>query len=170
MIYLILYCSQIYNKYIVIKTIIINFINFFSTNRGDYQNGWDIDQFSNDINELTEAMLIILEAGGFKGGGINFDTKIRRNSTDTDDLFHAHIGGMDMFARALLIADEILNKAEYKKIRKERYSSFDSGEGKAFEDGKLSLEEWKEYAIKNGEPDIKSGKQEWLENLINRFI
>ena len=77
MIYLILYCSQIYNKYIVIKTIIINFINFFSTNRGDYQNGWDIDQFSNDINELTEAMLIILEAGGFKGGDINFDAKIR---------------------------------------------------------------------------------------------
>ncbi len=139
-------------------------------NRGDYQNGWDTDQFPNNINELTEAMLIILEAGGFKGGGINFDAKIRRNSTDTDDLFHAHISGMDLFARALLIADEILNKSEYKKFRKERYSSFDSGEGKAFEDGKLSLEELREYAIKNGEPDVKSGKQEWLENLINRFI
>ena len=85
-------------------------------------------------------------------------------------MFYAHIGGIDMFARALLIADEILNKSEYKKFRKERYSSFDSGEGKAFEDGKLSLEELKEYAIKNGEPDVKSGKQEWLENLINRFI
>ena len=77
-------------------------------NRGDYQNGWDTDQFPNNINELTEAMLIILEAGGFKGGGINFDAKIRRNSTDPADLFHAHIGGMDTFARALIIADNIL--------------------------------------------------------------
>ncbi len=139
-------------------------------NRGDYQNGWDTDQFPNDVNELTEAMLVILQAGGFKGGGINFDAKIRRNSTDTDDLFHAHIGGIDTFARALLTADNILNKSDFKKLRKERYTTFDSGKGKEFEDGKLSLEDLRTYAIENGEPAMKSGKQEYLENIINRFI
>jgi len=139
-------------------------------NRGDYQNGWDTDQFPNDINELTEAMLVILQAGGFKGGGINFDAKIRRNSTDAEDLFHAHIGGMDAFARALLTADSILNKSDFKKLRKERYATFDSGKGKEFEDGKLSLEDLRTYAIENGEPAVKSGKQEYFENIINRFI
>jgi len=139
-------------------------------NRGDYQNGWDTDQFPNDINELTEAMVVILQAGGFKGGGINFDAKIRRNSTDADDLFHAHIGGIDTFARALLTADNILNKSDFKKLRKERYATFDSGKGKEFEEGKLSLEDLRTYAIENGEPAVKSGKQEYLENIINRFI
>jgi xylose isomerase len=139
-------------------------------NRGDYQNGWDTDQFPNNINELVEAMLIILEAGGFKGGGINFDAKIRRNSTDAEDLFHAHIGGMDTFARALIIADEILQKSDYKKIRRERYASFDSGKGKEFENNNLSLEDLRNFAAENGEPEIRSGKQEWLENIINRFI
>ncbi len=139
-------------------------------NRGDYQNGWDTDQFPNNIYELVEAMLVILNAGGFGGGGINFDAKIRRNSTDPGDLFYAHIGGMDAFARALIIADNILQKPDYKKFRSERYASFDSGEGKDFENGKLSLEDLREYAIKNGEPEIKSGRQEYLENIINRFI
>ncbi|HMU46689.1 MAG TPA: xylose isomerase [Chitinophagaceae bacterium] len=139
-------------------------------NRGDYQNGWDTDQFPNNINELAEAMLVLLEAGGFKGGGINFDAKIRRNSTDPEDLFHAHIGGMDTFARALITADEILRKSDYKKIRKERYTSFDSGKGKEFEQGKLSLEDLRSYAIENGEPVARSGKQEYLENIINRYI
>lgn len=139
-------------------------------NRGDYQNGWDTDQFPNDINELTEAMLIILEAGGFKGGGINFDAKIRRNSTDPADLFYAHIGGIDTFARALITADNILQKSDYKKIRSERYASFDNGEGKAFEEGRLSLEDLRSYAVANGEPAVVSGKQEYLENMINRFI
>ena len=139
-------------------------------NRGDYQNGWDTDQFPNDLNELTEAMLVILEAGGFKGGGINFDAKIRRNSTDREDLFYAHIGGMDVFARALITADNILQKSEYKKIRTERYKSFDSGKGKEFENGKLSLEELRLFAIENGEPKVISGRQEYLENIINRFI
>jgi xylose isomerase len=139
-------------------------------NRGDYQNGWDTDQFPNDVNELTEAMLVILQAGGFKGGGINFDAKIRRNSTDVDDLFHAHIGGIDTFARALLTADNILNKSDFKKLRKERYTTFDSGKGKEFEEGKLSLEDLRTYAIENGEPATKSGKQEYFENIINRFI
>lgn len=139
-------------------------------NRGDYQNGWDTDQFPNDINELTEAMLIILEAGGFQGGGINFDAKIRRNSTDPEDLFYAHIGGMDTFARALITADSILQRSDYKKIRAERYASYDSGKGKEFENGGLTLENLRAYAIEHGEPETRSGKQEYLENLINRYI
>jgi xylose isomerase len=139
-------------------------------NRGDTQNGWDTDQFPNDINEITESMMIILEAGGLQGGGINFDAKIRRNSTDQADLFYAHIGGMDIFARALVIADNILQISEYKKIRTDRYASFDAGPGKDFEDGKLSLEDLRNYAITNGEPKTLSGRQEYLENLINRYI
>jgi len=139
-------------------------------NRGDYQNGWDTDQFPNNINELAEAMLVILEAGGFAGGGINFDAKIRRNSTDAEDLFFAHIGGMDSFARALLSANDVLKKSEYKEFRHERYASFDSGKGKEFEQGKLSLEDLRQYAIENGEPETRSGRQEWLENIINRHI
>jgi xylose isomerase len=139
-------------------------------NRGDYQNGWDTDQFPSDINELTEALLIILEAGGFKGGGINFDAKIRRNSTDPADLFYAHIGGMDVFARALITADAILQESDYKKIRADRYASYDAGQGKDFEQGKLSLEDLRNIAISAGEPATISGKQEFIENLINRYI
>ena len=139
-------------------------------NRGDYQNGWDTDQFPNNINELTEAMLIILEAGGFQGGGINFDAKRRRNSTDASDLFHAHIGGMDTFARALITADRILAHGEYQRLRTQRYSSFDTEEGKAFETGAMNLESLRQYALGHGEPEIRSGRQEYLENLINRFI
>ena len=139
-------------------------------NRGDNQNGWDTDQFPNDINEVTEGMLIILEAGGFGGGGINFDAKIRRNSTDPEDLFYAHIGGMDVFARALITADKILQKSDYKKLRKDRYASYDSGSGKDFENGKLTLEDLRQYAIDNGEPKAISGKQEYYENIINSFI
>jgi xylose isomerase len=139
-------------------------------NRGDYQNGWDTDQFPNDINELTECMLVLLQAGGFKGGGINFDAKIRRNSTDAADLFHAHIGGIDVFARALITADAILQKSEFKKLRTDRYASFDSGKGKDFENGKLSLEDLRAYAVENGEPNTISGRQEYMENIINRYI
>lgn len=147
-----------------------NMLGSMDANRGDYQNGWDTDQFPNNINELVETMLPVLEGGGLQGGGINFDAKIRRNSTDPADLFYAHVGGMDIFARALIVADEILNKSDYKKIRADRYVSFNSGEGKAFEDGKLSLEDLRAYAIKHGEPATISGKQEYLENIINRFI
>ncbi|WP_285056008.1 xylose isomerase [Pedobacter ginsengisoli] len=139
-------------------------------NRGDYQNGWDTDQFPTNLNELVESMMIILEAGGFQTGGINFDAKIRRNSTDQADLFHAHIGGMDNFARALIIADNILQKSEYKKLRSERYASFDAGAGKEFETGNVTLESLRDYAIANGEPKTISGRQEYLENLINRYI
>jgi xylose isomerase len=139
-------------------------------NRGDYQNGWDTDQFPNNLNELTEAMLVFLEAGGVQGGGINFDAKIRRNSTDPADLFYAHIGGADTFARALITADNILQNSDFKKIRQERYASFDSGKGKEYEEGKLTLEDLRSYAIVHGEPEIRSGRQEYLENLINRYI
>ena len=139
-------------------------------NRGDYQNGWDTDQFPTNLNELVESVLIILEAGGFAGGGVNFDAKTRRNSTDLEDIFHAHIGGMDAFARSLVIADNILQKSPYKKIRKDRYASFDSGKGKEYEDGKLKLEDLRDYAIANGEPKQLSGRQEWLENIINQYI
>lgn len=139
-------------------------------NRGDYQNGWDTDQFPNNLFELTESLLVILESGGFKSGGINFDAKTRRNSTDLADIFYAHIGGMDTFARALLIAQTVLEKSEYKKLRKERYSSFDSGKGKQFEQGKLSLEQLKALAHTIAEPELVSGKQEYFENLINRYI
>jgi xylose isomerase len=139
-------------------------------NRGDYQNGWDTDQFPTHLNELVESMLIILEAGGFGGGGVNFDAKTRRNSTDLEDIFLAHIGGIDAFARSLIIADNILQKSAYKKFRKDRYASFDSGKGKDFEEGKLTLEDLRAFAISNGEPKQISGKQEWLENIINQYI
>jgi xylose isomerase len=139
-------------------------------NRGDYQNGWDTDQFPNNIQETTEAMLVFLKAGGLQGGGINFDAKIRRNSTDMEDVFLAHIGGADTFARALLIADKIITSSPYEKLRKDRYASFDSGKGKAFEEGKLSMEDLYKIAQENGELSLKSGKQELFENIINQYI
>jgi len=139
-------------------------------NRGDYQNGWDTDQFPNNIQETTEAMLVFLKAGGLQGGGINFDAKIRRNSTDMEDVFHAHIGGADTFARALLTADKIITSSAYNRLRTERYSSFDSGKGKEFEDGKLDFKALYEIAKENGELTLKSGKQELFENIINQYI
>ncbi|HOW31778.1 MAG TPA: xylose isomerase [Bacteroidales bacterium] len=139
-------------------------------NRGDYQNGWDTDQFPINIYELVEAMLVILENGGIQGGGINFDAKRRRNSTDHEDLFIAHIAGMDAFARALLIADKVLTDSPYIAMKKQRYESFDKGEGKAFEEGRLSLSELRNLAVKDGEPEVRSGKQEFLESLINDYI
>ena len=139
-------------------------------NRGDYQNGWDTDQFPNNIYETVEAMLVFLKAGGLKGGGVNFDAKIRRNSTDLEDIFIAHIGGADIFARALLVAEKLLTESPYKDLFKKRYESFDSGDGKSFEEGKLSLEDLYKIAQNNGELQLKSGKQELLENIINQYI
>ncbi len=139
-------------------------------NRGDYQNGWDTDQFPIDIYELVEAMLVIIEAGGFKSGGVNFDAKTRRNSTDLEDIFIAHIAAMDAFARAYEIAYDILEKSPYRKMRTERYKSFDSGDGKLFEEGKFSLEDLRKLAIKTGEPAQISGKQELYEATINQYI
>jgi len=139
-------------------------------NRGDYQNGWDTDQFPNNIQETTEAMLVFLKAGGLQGGGINFDAKIRRNSTDLEDIFYAHIGGADTFARALIIADKIMSSSSYEALRKERYASFDTGKGQAFEEGKLSMKDLYNLARENGELSLKSGKQELFENMINQYI
>ncbi|MCC8143181.1 MAG: xylose isomerase [Tannerellaceae bacterium] len=139
-------------------------------NRGDYQNGWDTDQFPVDIYELTQAWLVILEAGGLKGGGTNFDAKTRRNSTDLEDIFIAHIGGMDTFARALMCAADVLENSSYRKMRTERYASFDNGEGKAFEDGKLILEDLRTIALRDGEPKQISGKQELYEMIVNQSI
>jgi xylose isomerase len=139
-------------------------------NRGDYQNGWDTDQFPVNIYETVEAMLTILQAGGIKTGGINFDAKTRRNSTDPEDIFIAHIAGMDTLARSLIIADKILNDSDYLNIRKERYSSFDKGIGADFEKGKLTLDDLRKFAETNGEPSQLSGKQELYESLINNYI
>ncbi|MFB9056611.1 xylose isomerase [Mariniflexile ostreae] len=147
-----------------------NMLGSLDANRGDYQNGWDTDQFPNNIQETTEAMLVFLKAGGLQGGGVNFDAKIRRNSTDMEDVFHAHIGGADTFARALLTADKIITSSSYDKLRKERYSSFDSGKGKEFENGKLNLTDLYKIAQENGELKLQSGKQELFENIINQYI
>lgn len=139
-------------------------------NRGDNQNGWDTDQFTINLYETVEAMLVILRAGGLQGGGVNFDAKIRRNSTDLEDLFIAHIHGMDIFARALVIADRLLSESPIENWRKTRYESFDSGKGKDFESGKLSLTDLRALALELGEPHQKSGKQEMYEQLINLYI
>jgi len=139
-------------------------------NRGDYQNGWDTDQFPVDVFEITQAMMVILQAGGLQGGGINFDAKTRRNSTDLEDLFHAHIGGMDVFARALMAANDILTNSSYQEMKKGRYSSFDEGSGKEFEEGKLNLEDLHKFASENPDLEQISGKQERYENLINRYL
>ena len=139
-------------------------------NKGDSQNGWDTDEFPTNLYEVTEAMLEILQAGGFTDGGINFDAKLRRNSTDDEDLFIAHISGMDTFARALIIADRILHESDYLRRKQERYASYATGDGVAFEQGTLSLEELYRIAGTHGEPRQISGKQEYLEQLINAFI
>ena len=139
-------------------------------NRGDYQNGWDTDQFSIDVNELTQAMLVILKGGGLQGGGTNFDAKTRRNSTDLEDIFIAHISGMDTFARALESAAAILEESPYQQMLKDRYASFDAGKGKEFEEGKLSMEEIVTYAKQKEEPAQTSGKQELYEAIVNMYI
>lgn len=139
-------------------------------NRGDYQNGWDTDQFPINIYELTEAMLVILESNGIQTGGVNFDAKLRRNSTDNEDLFIAYISGMDAFAKALIIADNIMQNSDYLKLKQNRYSSFSSGAGLDFENGNLNIEDLRNLAIENGEPKQISGKQELFESIINMYI
>jgi xylose isomerase len=138
-------------------------------NRGDYQNGWDTDQFPIDHFELTQAMMQIIRGGGFKDGGTNFDAKTRRNSTDLEDIFIAHIAAMDAMARALLSAADILKKSPLPKMLKERYASFDKGQGKKFEQGKMTLEEAYKYGKKVGEPKQTSGKQELYEAIVNMY-
>jgi xylose isomerase len=147
-----------------------NMLGSLDANRGDYQNGWDTDQFPNNILETTEAMLVLLKAGGLQGGGVNFDAKLRRNSTDMEDLFYAHIGGADTFARALITADAIISNSQYESLRKKRYASFDSGKGKDFENGKLNFKDLYNIALENGELELQSGKQELFENILNHYI
>lgn len=138
-------------------------------NRGDYQNGWDTDQFPIDQFELIQAYIQIIRSGGFNDGGTNFDAKTRRNSTDLEDIFIAHIAGMDVMARALENAAALLNESPYCKMLEERYVSFDSNEGKDFEDGKLTLEDLVTYAKQSGEPKQISGKQELYEAILNMY-
>ncbi|MDR2773822.1 MAG: xylose isomerase [Tannerella sp.] len=146
-----------------------NLLGSIDANRGDYQNGWDTDQFPVDAYELTQAMLVILQNGGLPGG-TNFDAKTRRNSTDLEDIFIAHIAGMDAFARALESAADILEKSPYKKMLADRYASFDANKGKEFENGKLSLEDLVTLAKTKGEPAQTSGKQELYEAIVNMYI
>jgi xylose isomerase len=139
-------------------------------NRGNAQNGWDTDQFPTNLYDAIEAMLVVLADGGFKTGGLNFDAKVRRESTDLEDMFIAHIGGMDAFARGLMVAANILDSGALSDFRKDRYASFDSGKGGDFEAGRLSLAELRDLAAKAGEPRQISGRQEWFENVLNDFI
>ena len=139
-------------------------------NRGDYQNGWDTDQFPIDAFELTQAMMQIIRNGGLHNGGMNFDAKVRRNSTDPDDLFIAHIAAMDAIARALIAAADILEKSPIPTMLKERYASFDQDEGKRFEDGNMNMEELVAYAKQQGEPKQISGKQELYEAIVNMYV
>tara|TARA_A100001015_G_scaffold320805_1_gene448568 strand:- start:246 stop:1562 length:1317 start_codon:yes stop_codon:yes gene_type:complete len=139
-------------------------------NRGDYQNGWDTDQFPNSIEEAVRAMIVFLRAGGLQGGGVNFDAKIRRNSTDLEDLFFAHIGGADTFARGLIAADKIINDPSFSKIVDHRYDSFNQSKGRDFEEGKLQLADLYKLALNTDSIPATSGKQERLENIINQNI
>ena len=138
-------------------------------NRGDEQNGWDTDQFPIDHYQLTQAMMEIIRGGGFKDGGTNFDAKTRRNSTDLEDIFIAHVAAMDVMARALLSAADIIEHSPIPQMLKERYQSFDQGEGKRFEEGKMTFEEAYEYGKRVGEPKQTSGKQEFYEAIVNMY-
>ena len=138
-------------------------------NRGDYQNGWDTDQFPIDNYELTQAMMQVIRGGGLGNGGTNFDAKTRRNSTDLEDIFIAHIAGMDAMARALECAAALLEESPYNKMLAERYASFDAGKGKEFEEGKLTLEDVYAYGKEVNEPKLTSGKQELYEAILNMY-
>jgi xylose isomerase len=139
-------------------------------NRGDLLLGWDTDQFPTDIYDTTLAMIIILNQNGLGHGGLNFDAKVRRCSTDPTDLFHAHIGGMDTFARGLLVAHRIIEDKVLSSFISERYSSFQSGIGTEIMSGKVGLEELEKWILKQGQPVLPSGRQEMLENVINSYI
>lgn len=139
-------------------------------NQGDPFNGWDTDEFLYNLYDATELMLILLQNGGIGQGGMNFDAKTRRSSTDLEDIFIAHILSMDTLARGLLIANDILENSDFLKMRRERYASFDSGKGTEYEKGRLNLEELANLAVEIGEPEQISGKQELYESIINRYI
>jgi len=139
-------------------------------NRGDPQNGWDTDQFPTDLYDAVQAMLVVLADGGFKSGGLNFDAKVRRESVELEDIFIGHIGGMDSFARALEVAHRLRESSGLEIRRRQRYTSFDSGDGGRFERGELDLTALRDLAAGAGEPERRSGRQEWYENVINQYL
>jgi xylose isomerase len=139
-------------------------------NRGNPQNGWDTDQFATNLYDAVDALLVVLADGGFRTGGLNFDAKLRRESTDLEDLFIGHIGSIDTFARALLIAHDLLANSPLTAMRHKRYASFDGGLGKDFEAGRLTLPLLRNHAAASGEPKLQSGKQERIESIINDYI
>lgn len=139
-------------------------------NRGDAQNGWDTDQFPTNLYDTVEAMMVVLQNGGLGKGGLNFDSKTRRTSTDLSDIFYGYIGGMDAFARGLKIAAKILNNSPLPAIKEARYSSYDSGKGKEFEEGLLDMEALYKIGKENGQPNVVSSRQELYENIINECI
>ena len=140
-------------------------------NAGDLLLGWDTDQFNTDVRELTLAMISILNAGGLGSGGFNFDAKLRRPSIDLEDLFHAHIGGMDAYALAFKIARRILSEGKFKAFVAQRYASFDTGYGRDIEKGKTSFKALEALVLKDlGEPTPRSGRQEYLENLLTSYL
>jgi xylose isomerase len=147
-----------------------NLFGSLDVNQGDPHNGWDTDEFLHNLYDAVEVMLVLLQAGGLTTGGMNFDAKVRRNSTDLEDLFIAHINSMDTLARALVIADRILQDSDYVDLRRQRYGSFDSGRGADFERAEVGLESLAQLAVQMGEPELRSGKQEYFEGLVNRYL
>jgi xylose isomerase len=147
-----------------------NILGSVDANRGDLLLGWDTDQFPTDIYEAALAMYIILNGGGFTTGGLNFDAHVRRQSIMPEDLFYAHIGAMDTFARGLKIAAKMIKDGKFKKTLKARYAGWDTGIGKKIEKGKVTFGQLEQYTLKKGEPKLQSGRQELLENLLNEYI
>ncbi|MEO6293572.1 MAG: xylose isomerase, partial [Burkholderiaceae bacterium] len=140
-------------------------------NRGDMQCAWDTDQFPNSIPETALAMYTILQGGGFVNGGVNFDAKVRRQSIDPEDMFHGHIGGMDVTARALLIAEKMINDGKLAKLVDDRYAGWKAPLGKSMLDGQMSLDAVAEHVLNhNQDTQPVSGRQERLENLLNYYI
>jgi xylose isomerase len=139
-------------------------------NQGDPQSGWDTDEFLHNLYDAVEIMIVLLRCGGLGRGGLNFDAKLRRSSTDLEDLFIGHINSMDILARGLIIADEILRESDFSTLRAQRYASFDTGPGADFERGELSLQELRDLALEMGEPELRSGKQELFESIVNRYL
>ncbi len=147
-----------------------NLLGSLDVNQGDPHNGWDTDEFLHNLYDAVEIMLVLLSVGGLTTGGMNFDAKLRRNSTDLEDLFIGHIVSMDTLARALTIAERILEDSDFVDLKRRRYASFDSGRGAEFERGGIGLEELSQMAAKLGEPELRSGKQEYFEGLVNRYL
>lgn len=139
-------------------------------NRGNPQNGWDTDQFPMDIYDCVQNMMIILKQDGLGGGGLNFDAKVRRESTNLEDLFLGHIGGIDAYARGLVIADRIMKDGRIETFKNSRYASFKDADGKQFEQGKLKLEDLRNIAAGSQEPVLQSGRQEWVESVMNDLM